>query len=103
LALGPGGVLAELIDDVTIVLPPATPEQVRSALGGSRLERLLGADHDLDALCALVARLSRLAADGLPGVRELDLNPVLVHREGLSIVDGLITTDPAEEPPDPPE
>jgi len=103
LALGPGGVLAELIDDVTIVLPPATPEQVRSALGGSRLERLLGADHDLDALCALVARLSRLAADGLPGVRELDLNPVLVHREGLSIVDGLITKDPAEEPPDPPE
>lgn len=99
LAVGPGGVLAELIDDVTIVLPPATAAEVRAALAGSRLARLLGGHHDLDALCSLVARLSRLVAEGLPGVRELDLNPVLVHPEGLSIVDCLITRDPVGERP----
>lgn len=102
LVVGPGGVLAELIDDVTIVLPPATAEQVRAAVAGSKLALLVGEHHDLDALCSLVARLSRLAAGGLPGVCELDLNPVLVHPVGLSIVDCLIMRDPVGERPDRP-
>jgi acyl-CoA synthetase (NDP forming) len=92
LAVGPGGVLAELIDEVTIVLPPATAGQVDAALRGTRLERLLHG-HDRDALCVLVARLSALAANGLPGVRELDLNPVLVHRDGVTVVDCLVARD----------
>ncbi len=94
--------LAELIDDVSIVLPPATHEQVRATLTGTKLARLLGGRHDLDALCALVARLSRLVAGGLPGVRELDLNPVLVHRDGLTPVGCLLTRDLPEDPPDRP-
>lgn len=94
LAVGPGGVLAELVDDVTIVLPPATPEAVRRLLDGTRLIRLLDG-ADIGALCALVARLSRLVACGLPGVEEIDLNPVLVHPDGhgVSVVDGLVALD----------
>lgn len=96
LAVGPGGVLAELIDDVTVLLPPCRAEEVDAALVGSRLARVLEG-YDRSALCALVSRLSALAATGLPGVRELDLNPVLVHRNGATIVDCLIVK---ERPPD---
>ncbi|MBW0088867.1 acetate--CoA ligase family protein [Pseudonocardia sp. KRD-184] len=98
LAVGPGGVLAELVDDVTIVLPPASPGAVRRSLEGTRLIRLL-AGADTGALCALVARLSRLVAGGLPGVAEIDLNPVLVHPygHGVSVVDGLVALDHARE------
>jgi acyl-CoA synthetase (NDP forming) len=105
LAVGPGGVLAELVDDVTIVLPTAGPDEVRTRLAGTRLARLLAdAGADVDALCALVARLARLVgADGrtgLPGVRELDLNPVLVHAagRGISVVDCLAGLDRDDRP-----
>jgi hypothetical protein len=43
--------------------------------------------------------LSALAADGLPGVRELDLNPVLVHRDGVTVVDCLVARDGSGGPP----
>ncbi|MCF7550826.1 acetate--CoA ligase family protein [Pseudonocardia sp. WMMC193] len=94
LAVGPGGVFAELVDDVSIVLPPADAADVRALLAGTRLGRLL-AGADVAALSALVARLSRLVADGLPGVAEIDLNPVLVHPagQGLSVVDALVALD----------
>lgn len=98
LAVGPGGVLAELIDDVTVVLPPVGADEVDAALEGTRLARLLER-HDRPALCRLVARLSTLVAAGLPGVRELELNPVLVHRDGVTVLDCLIAR--AGSPDDP--
>lgn len=98
LAVGPGGVLAELVDDITIVLPPAGAGEVRDLLAGTRLARLL-AGADVDALCALVARLSQLVSTGLPGVAEIDLNPVLVHPlgNGVSVVDCLVGLDREQE------
>lgn len=105
LAVGPGGVLAEIVDDVVVVLPGAGPDEVRARLAGTRLARLLAdARADVDALCALVARLARLVGEdgrtGLPGVRELDLNPVLVHAagHGVSVVDCLAGLDRADRP-----
>lgn len=95
--VGPGGVLAELIDDVTVVLPPATAGEVDAAISGTRLARLLGG-HDRAALCAAVAHLSVLADTGLPGVREMDLNPVRVHHEGVTVLDCLVVTDQPSPP-----
>ena len=109
IVVGPGGVLAELVDDATIVLPPAGPDEVRAELAGTRLARLLtDADADREALYTLVARLAGLVGSdpsttALPGVRELDLNPVLVHPagEGLTVVDCVVALD--EDPPIPEE
>ncbi len=46
------------------------------------------------ALCRPIARLSVIAATFRDAVREVELNPVLVHPEGngCTIVDALLTT-----------
>ena len=52
---------------------------------------------DVEALAALAARVSQFAAENADVIDEIDLNPVIVHPRGLSIVDALIvkTTAPA--------
>lgn len=49
---------------------------------------------DLDALADVACRLSWFAHDHLDLVGEVDLNPVIVHSEGISIVDALIVRLP---------
>ena len=45
---------------------------------------------DVEALAALVAQLSRFAAEHSEVIEEIDLNPVILHEHGLSIVDALM-------------
>jgi hypothetical protein len=40
----------------------------------------------MDAIKNIIATLSEIAIDN-PEIREIDLNPVIVHEEGASIVD----------------
>jgi acyl-CoA synthetase (NDP forming) len=101
--IGAGGVMTELFKDVVYRLAPVDTDGARRMLGELRIARLLegfrGAPAaDIDALAALVAQLSRFAADHRDLVQEVELNPVIVHRagEGYSIVDALLTVAPAE-------
>lgn len=89
LTLGAGGVLTEVLDDVAVRLLPVTEADIRRALAETRVGRLLAGFRgrppaDVDALVALVARVTRLAA-GWPG--ELDLNPVVVSDRGAVVLD----------------
>ena len=90
--LGFGGVLTELWSDVTHLLAPVTAEQVRQALSTLRSYPLLTGfrgrpSADVDALVELVVRLT----DQVVGtsVVEVELNPVLVGRQGAVAVDAL--------------
>lgn len=101
--IGAGGVMTELFKDVVYRLAPVDAEGARRMLGELRIARLLegfrGAPPaDIAALAALVAQLSRFAADHRDLVQEVELNPVIVHRagEGCSIVDALLTVAPEE-------
>jgi acyl-CoA synthetase (NDP forming) len=44
---------------------------------------------DVDALVETVLRVSALVED-LPQIAELDLNPILVHPKGVTVVDARI-------------
>ncbi|GAA3938405.1 acetate--CoA ligase family protein [Microbacterium soli] len=93
--VGAGGVLAELLDDTAFLACPASPAQVRSTLERLRITRLLsgfrGGRADVDALVALLVRVSEVAA-GCPELGELDLNPIIVGEpgEGAVVVDALV-------------
>lgn len=101
LMIGPGGILAELIDDITIVLPPASSAAIRKQIEGTRLERILigsgtsaAPKFDIDALCAIAGTLASFLADvGDGAVKEIDMNPVIVHQNGsgATVVDCLIS------------
>lgn len=95
--VGLGGILAEVLDDVAVLLAPAPAAEVRHRLERLRGAAILGGARgapgvDLDALADLVERVSRLLVDD-PGIVEIDLNPVIASPEGAVAVDALVVLD----------
>jgi succinyl-CoA synthetase beta subunit len=103
IVVGLGGVDVESEGDVAIRLAPvslveahAMVDELRGAarLRGSRNRSPL----DIDALASAVVRLSELAAGLPPGVRNVELNPLLVLPvgQGVLMLDAAIELDLAE-------
>ncbi|MGH8968479.1 MAG: GNAT family N-acetyltransferase [Actinomycetes bacterium] len=89
-SFGLGGVATELLADRGFRIPPLTDSDLRDLVRSVRAAPLLfghrGADPvDVVALEDLLARVA-LLADDLPEVAELELNPVLVSTQGLSVL-----------------
>jgi succinyl-CoA synthetase beta subunit len=86
--LGAGGVLAELHRDVALRLAPVDEDEARAMIAEVRaLAPLAGWRNlprgDLDALARAVVAVSRLAT--LDGVREAEINPLIIHAEGAGV------------------
>ncbi|VVJ18985.1 Acetyl-CoA synthetase (ADP-forming) alpha chain (EC [Amycolatopsis camponoti] len=103
-AFGLGGVLVEVLKDVTFRLAPTSTEEALSMIDGIQAAEILrgvrGADPvDRDALAAVITGLGQLVAD-FPQLSEVDLNPVLATASGATAVDVRILVDPdaAKEP-----
>ena len=101
-AFGIGGVLVEVLSDVTFRLAPATNEEAHSMLASIRAARLLdgvrGSEAvDRAALAGIVEKVSRIVTD-FPEISELDLNPVLATAAGAMAVDARIALDFAPRP-----
>lgn len=87
---GPGGVLVELMGGTTMIPAPFDAEHALRLIGRSRLAPLLagyrgGPRLDVPALAQVLEAVSWLACDR-QDLRELDLNPVTVLREGRGCV-----------------
>jgi acyl-CoA synthetase (NDP forming) len=93
-AVGPGGIYAELIGGAEFRVAPLTDLDIEELVRGGKAGLLVAGFRgkppaDAAALGELVHRLSRLAED-LPEVAELDLNPVLGLEHGCVAVDARI-------------
>jgi acyl-CoA synthetase (NDP forming) len=91
LMFGLGGVLVELLEDVSFRLIPITPRDARQMLGEIRAHALLEGYRgrepvSLDAIEQLLLSVSKLI-DEHPEIAELDLNPVIAYRDGVVAVD----------------
>lgn len=89
--VGAGGTLAEVLDDVAVAAAPLDPIEALEMVRGLRAAALLdgrrgAAAVDIEALARLVASLARIAAAD-PRLVELDLNPVIVGRDGAVAAD----------------
>ncbi|WP_446039202.1 acetate--CoA ligase family protein [Streptomyces sp. SID1121] len=96
-AFGLGGVLVEVLKDVTFRLAPVTHDEALSMLDGIRAAEILrgvrGAEGvDREALAGLVVKVSQLAAD-FPEIREIDLNPVFASANGVTAADVRVLLD----------
>jgi acetyltransferase len=92
--VGLGGILAEVLDDVAVLLAPVDPVLVVERLARLRGAPLLRGARgrpgvDTDALAALVAGLGTFLVAN-PDVEEVDLNPVIASPAGAIAVDALI-------------
>jgi acetate---CoA ligase (ADP-forming) len=88
-ALGAGGVLAEVYRDVVLRLAPVSEAEAREMIdlvkGLAPARGYRGMPKgDLTALAKAVAAFSRLAA--LPGVTEAEINPLIVMPDGQGVV-----------------
>jgi acetate---CoA ligase (ADP-forming) len=97
LVAGAGGVLVELVRDSALALAPVSESRARDLIAATRVSRLLGGFRgrpagDIDALAALLARLSQVAAAYADDIEAIDLNPVCVGEagKGVRIVDALL-------------
>ncbi|MEU5835351.1 acetate--CoA ligase family protein [Streptomyces diacarni] len=97
--VGLGGVLVEVLGDVTVRVPPFGEEQARAMLGELRGAALLDGVRgrppaDVDALVEVILRVQRMAlelgappgSEGAGGLAELDINPLVVLPRGQGAV-----------------
>lgn len=89
--VGFGGVLVELLGDVQTALAPVAPWQAEGMLKRLKLWPLLDGYRsrpklDVAAAVDTVVRVSWLAAELGPRLRELDINPLLVRRAGHGVI-----------------
>lgn len=99
---GLGGVLVEVLKDVTFRLAPVSDDEATSMLDDIAAAEVLkgarGAEPvDRDALSEVIRRLSELVTD-FPQIREFDLNPVFATGDGACAADVRILLDPDEVP-----
>ncbi|MFA7270450.1 MAG: acetate--CoA ligase family protein [Sterolibacterium sp.] len=97
LMFGLGGVLVELIKDVSFRIAPITrqdaAEMIREIKGFALLQGYRGADPvDLTALEDMLLKVSALV-DQNPDVNEMDLNPVFAYRDGAIAVDARVALE----------
>ncbi|MFD4639848.1 acetate--CoA ligase family protein [Lentzea sp. NPDC058436] len=103
-AFGLGGILVEVLKDVTFRLAPTSAEEALSMVNGIAAAEILkgvrGAEGvDAGKLADLIHRVSDLVTD-FPQFAEVDLNPVLATPQGATAVDVriLVDEDAAKEP-----
>jgi acetyl coenzyme A synthetase (ADP forming)-like protein len=104
-AFGLGGVLVEVLKDITFRLAPATRQDALSMLDGIQAHEMLkgvrGSDPaNRDAIADIIVNVSRLITD-FPEIAEMDLNPVFATRRDAIAADVRIVVDFAPKPPRP--
>jgi acyl-CoA synthetase (NDP forming) len=101
LLVGAGGVLAELVRDTRILIPPFTRAHVLAELKGLKLFVLLdgwrgGPRADLTAIVDAVMALQDFVVENADRVTEVDINPLMVGADFAVAADALIRM--SEEP-----
>lgn len=92
--VGLGGIFVELFHDVAFGIVPLTEKQARKMIQETKSYQVLRGwrgkpPGDIEALVKIMKAVSDLVAEN-PVIEELDLNPVVVHERGASVVDSRI-------------
>ncbi len=96
-AFGLGGILVEVLKDITFRLAPVSLAEALSMLDGIAAAEILrgvrGATAvDRDALACMIERVGALVSD-FPEISELDLNPVFASEHGAIAADVRVVLD----------
>src|SRR5256885_1954911 len=96
-AFGLGGILVEVLKDITFRLAPATRDDALSMLDGIAAAEILRGTRgarpvDRESLANMIGNVSQLVAD-FPEISELDLNPVFATPQGATAADVRVVLD----------
>ena len=95
---GLGGIFVEVLKDISFRVAPITEQDLDDMIQEIKGYRLLTGIRgekakDIGAIKEILAKLNEIAVDN-PEIREIDLNPVIVHEQGASIVDSRVILTP---------
>ena len=94
LVVGAGGILTELLKDTVTLILPTTRSEIERALRTLKVwplvEGFRGKSGDQEAVIAAVEAVARFAEANRGLVEEVDVNPLLVLKDGAIAVDALI-------------
>lgn len=88
---GTGGISVELIKDVSYRLAPVTRSEAFDMMNETKGFPLLtgwrgGGMRDLDAVAGVIMKVSEIIT-GVPGIKEIEINPLIVYPNGAVAVD----------------
>jgi len=91
---GLGGIFVEVLKDVSFRVAPLAEgdigQMIMDIKGYKVLTGIRGeAPKDIEAIKGILSKISEIAIDN-PEINEIDLNPVIVHEKGISIVDSRV-------------
>jgi acyl-CoA synthetase (NDP forming) len=94
LMFGLGGIFVEVLKDVAFRVAPVTPNEIDGMVSEVKGYKLLTGvrgerPKDIEAVKDVILKLSRVAL-AHPEIKEIDLNPMIVHEQGISLVDSRI-------------
>jgi len=97
---GLGGIMVEILKDVSFRVLPITPTNARKMIEQTKSYPILNGVRgkpplDKQALRKLLMLCSEIV-EAYPEILEMDLNPVIVYEKGLSIIDARIILKPEE-------
>ncbi len=95
---GLGGILVEVVKDVSFRVLPVSEYWAFSMINDIKSAAILDGVRgrppcDKQAIASLIGKVSEVI-EAYPEIHEMDLNPVIVHEDGLTIVDARVILSP---------
>ena len=101
LVFGSGGIFTEILNDISLRVPPLSKEEMRELIGETKVSKILAGARgasaivDTEMLINYLAILAQLVQAN-PSLSEIEINPLLAHKNKLVALDARITLG---EPP----
>ncbi len=94
-AFGIGGILVEVISDVSFRLCPTTKQRALRLISDIKTQKMLNGFRglppvDREPLAEMIVKVSQIAVDLDKYIKEIDLNPVIANEDGIFGVDARI-------------
>lgn len=94
LMFGLGGIFVEVMKNVSFRVAPLAQEDINEMVESIKEYKILTGirgkkPKDINAIKDIIAKVSQMVIDH-PEIQEIDLNPIIVHEKGASIVDSRV-------------
>lgn len=97
LAFGSGGIYTEILNDVSLRIPPLSKEELAEMIGETKVSSILAGARGTRAVNTelLINCLATISAlfQANPSISELDINPLLAHENKIVALDARLTLD----------
>ncbi|MDF9406837.1 acetate--CoA ligase family protein [Pelotomaculum isophthalicicum JI] len=97
LAFGAGGVFTEVMDDISLRVPPLSEEELTEMIEETKISKILAGARgatavNLDVLTGCLTKFAQLVLAN-PAISEMDINPLLAYADRVVALDARITLD----------